>query len=200
MRLSLHGTATFRSTSTFATTQRRQNFRTLHSQGKPNELTWSSGALDGVFGHHMASTKPEEISRRVQKLLTVLTRLLREATDKNFSRCVTQSFENPFFRSRTHFSQNCLRLYLLTKRRSRRLADTSPPVQTAGRQPSLESCCWKSLETELTHFSWKRWHSTTNSPCSQHSRWPMSPMILRKHCGALRDGFTVGVEYKSSSA
>ena len=50
---------------------------------KPNELTWSSGALDGVFGHHMASTKPEEISRRVQKLLTALTRLLREATDKN---------------------------------------------------------------------------------------------------------------------
>jgi len=51
---------------------------------KPDELTWSSGALDGVFGHHMASAKPEEISRRVQKLLlTALKRLLKEATDEN---------------------------------------------------------------------------------------------------------------------
>ncbi len=50
---------------------------------KPNELTWSSGALDGVFGHHMALAKREEIGRRVQKLLTALKRLLREATDEN---------------------------------------------------------------------------------------------------------------------
>ena len=50
---------------------------------KPNELTWSSGALDGVFGHHLASAKPEEMSRRVQKLLSALKRLLREATDEN---------------------------------------------------------------------------------------------------------------------
>jgi hypothetical protein len=49
----------------------------------PNELSWSSGALDGVFGHHMASAKPEEMSRRVQKLLSALKRLLREATDEN---------------------------------------------------------------------------------------------------------------------
>jgi hypothetical protein len=49
----------------------------------PNELSWSSGALDGVFGHHMASAKPEEMSRRVQKLLSALKRLLREATDAN---------------------------------------------------------------------------------------------------------------------
>jgi hypothetical protein len=50
---------------------------------KPNELTWSSGALDGVFGHHMASAKPEEVSRRVQKMLNPLKRLVREATDTN---------------------------------------------------------------------------------------------------------------------
>lgn len=50
---------------------------------KPNELSWSSGALDGVFGHHMASPKPEEITRRIQKLLNSLKRLLRDATDTN---------------------------------------------------------------------------------------------------------------------
>src|SRR5204863_6112435 len=67
----------------FATTQRLQNFPTLRRPRKPNEVTWSSGALDGVFGHHMASAKPEEMSRRVQKLLSALKRLLREATDEN---------------------------------------------------------------------------------------------------------------------
>ena len=50
---------------------------------KPNELTWSSGALDGVFGHHMASAKPEEVSCRVQKMLNPLERLVRDATDTN---------------------------------------------------------------------------------------------------------------------
>jgi len=50
---------------------------------KPNELTWSSGALDGVFGHHMASAKPEEVSHRVQEMLNPLERLVRDATDTN---------------------------------------------------------------------------------------------------------------------
>ena len=52
---------------------------------KPNELTWSSGALDGVFGHHMGASKPGDVSRRVQKLLDALKQLLREATDSNLN-------------------------------------------------------------------------------------------------------------------
>ncbi|MGB8661500.1 MAG: hypothetical protein WCD34_13835 [Candidatus Acidiferrum sp.] len=50
---------------------------------KPNELTWSSGALDGVFAHHMSSPNPEEVSRRVQKLSDALKRLLKEASNSN---------------------------------------------------------------------------------------------------------------------
>jgi hypothetical protein len=50
---------------------------------KPNELSWSSGALDGVFGHHVAAAKPEEIGRRVQELLNSLKQLVQDATDTN---------------------------------------------------------------------------------------------------------------------
>lgn len=50
---------------------------------KPNELTWSAGALDGVFGHHMASANPADVGRRVRKLFAALKQLLKEATDAN---------------------------------------------------------------------------------------------------------------------
>jgi hypothetical protein len=149
---------------------------------KPNELTWSSGALDGVFGHHMASTKPEEISRRVQKLLTALTRLLREAADKNLKWLCDAVLGESILPIADAFQSELSKIVTSHKAKVAKIGRYFAPMQTAKRQPSLESCCWKSLETELTHLCWKRWHSTTNSPCSQHSRWPMSPMILRKHC------------------
>lgn len=49
----------------------------------PNELKWSGGALDGVFGRHMAGPKPDEIKKRVEKLAGALERLMRDATDSN---------------------------------------------------------------------------------------------------------------------
>jgi hypothetical protein len=54
-----------------------------YRERKPNELGWSSGALDGVFSHHMGLPRAEEISRRTQKMLNSLNRLVRHASDAN---------------------------------------------------------------------------------------------------------------------
>jgi hypothetical protein len=63
---------------------------------KPNELTWSSGALDGVFGHHMSSPSPEEISRQIQKLLEALKRLVEHASNSSLKALYDAVVEEQF--------------------------------------------------------------------------------------------------------
>ena len=50
---------------------------------KNNEILWSSGALDGVFGHHMGALQSEEIAKQVQDLFAAVKNLALRSTAAN---------------------------------------------------------------------------------------------------------------------
>jgi hypothetical protein len=138
------------------------------------------------FTQRLRSAKPEEISPRVQKLLTALKRLLREATDVNLKSLYDAVLEESILPIADAFQSEV----------SKNVPSHEAKIAQIGRYFAAgadrrEATKFGILLLEVsgnrTDSSLLETHSTTNSPCSQHSRWPMSPMILLKHCGALRD-------------
>ena len=76
---------------------------------KPNELTWVSGAMDGVLGHHMGSPTPEEISSRVRKLSDALKRLLKQPSNSSLKALYEAVVEEPLLPSADPFQAELLK-------------------------------------------------------------------------------------------